>query len=78
MGLQPARLAGIHGSACRPTVHSAGHFLAERQPLRDLQVFAVEARYEVGPFPLPAEREVLLNSLEALLLRCEQAVVSQA
>ena len=46
-------------------------------PLRDLQVFAVEARYEEGPFPLPAEREVLLNSLEALLLRCEQAVASQ-
>jgi len=43
-------------------------------PLRDLQVFAVEARYEEGPFPLHAEREVLLNSLEALSLRCEQAV----
>jgi HEPN domain-containing protein len=45
--------------------------------LRDLQVFAVEARYEEGPFPLPAEREVLLTRLEALLERCEQAVASQ-
>jgi hypothetical protein len=25
-----------------------------------LQEFAVEARYEAGPFPLPAERSVLL------------------
>ena len=28
-----------------------------------LQVFAVEARYEEGPFPLPASREELLALL---------------
>ena len=39
--------------------------------LLELQVFAVEAHYEEGPFPLPAEREVLLNDLELLLHRCE-------
>lgn len=39
--------------------------------LLELQVFAVEARYEEGPFPLPAEREVLLSDLEELLGRCE-------
>ena len=39
------------------------------QPLdpvpRQLQVFAVEARYEEGPFPLPAERGQPLALLEA-------------
>ena len=39
--------------------------------LLELQVFAVEARYQEGPFPLPAEREVLVNDLERLLRRCE-------
>jgi HEPN domain-containing protein len=42
--------------------------------LRQLQVFAVEARYEEGPFPLPAERQRLLTLLEAELRRCEDAV----
>lgn len=42
--------------------------------LRQLQVFAVEARYEEGPFPLPAERQQLLVLLEAELRRCEDAV----
>jgi HEPN domain-containing protein len=42
--------------------------------LRQLQVFAVEARYEEGPFPLPAERRQLLALLEAELRRCEDAV----
>ena len=39
-----------------------------------LQVFAVEARYEQGPFPLPAPREKLLALLEAELGRCERRV----
>jgi hypothetical protein len=37
-------------------------------------VFAVEARYEEGPFPLPASREELLALLESELERCERAV----
>lgn len=40
--------------------------------LRALQVFAVEARYEQGPFPLPAPRPELLALLEAELDRCER------
>ena len=43
-------------------------------PLLELQVFAVEARYEEGPFPLPAPRQELLALLEAELGRCEQAL----
>jgi HEPN domain-containing protein len=43
-------------------------------PLLELQVFAVEARYEEGPFPLPAPRQELLALLEAELGRCERAV----
>ena len=42
--------------------------------LRALQVFAVEARYEQGPFPLPAPRPELLALLEAELDRCERRV----
>ena len=42
--------------------------------LAALQEFAVEARYEAGPFPLPAERSELLALLEAELERCERAV----
>jgi hypothetical protein len=41
---------------------------------RQLQVFAVEARYEDGPFSLPAERQRLLTLLEQELRRCEDAV----
>jgi HEPN domain-containing protein len=44
------------------------------QALLALQVFAVEARDEEGPFPLPAARADLLAALEALLRRCEQDV----
>lgn len=40
-----------------------------------LQVFAVEARHEEGPFALPISREQLLDLLEGELRRCEQAVV---
>ena len=42
--------------------------------LAALQVFAVEARYEEGPFPLPALRAELLALLEAELARCEREV----
>lgn len=44
------------------------------QALLALQVFAVEARYEEGPFPLPASRGDLLAALETLLRRCEQDI----
>lgn len=42
--------------------------------LLELQVFAVEARYEEGPFPLPAPRGELLMLVEAALARCERGV----
>ena len=42
--------------------------------LLELQVFAVEARYEQGPFPLPAPRQELLALVEAELDRCQRAV----
>jgi HEPN domain-containing protein len=38
----------------------------------DLQVFAVEARYEEGPFALPASKVVLLEQIQQLLRHCEQ------
>ena len=41
--------------------------------LLSLQVYAVEARYEEGPFPLQARREELLALLVAEQRRCEQA-----
>ena len=44
--------------------------------LLQLQVFAVEARYEEGPFPLPAPRGQLLALLQAELKRLEQAIVT--
>lgn len=49
----------------------AGQALDPR--LTALQEFAVEARYEEGPFPLPASRSELLTLLEAELHRCEAA-----
>jgi HEPN domain-containing protein len=62
-----------------PRVHDLADLavLAERPlegELLALQVFAVEARYEEGPFPLPAPRQELLALLEAELGRCEQAL----
>ena len=36
-----------------------------------LQVYAVEARYEEGPFPLPAERPEILAAIQKLLAECE-------
>jgi HEPN domain-containing protein len=44
--------------------------------LLELQVFAVEARYEEGPFPLPAPRQELLALVEAELERCERMVAA--
>jgi len=40
--------------------------------LLDLQVFAVEARYEEGPFELPATKALLLEQIRILLDACEQ------
>lgn len=62
-----------------PKLHDLAAIAAvAEQPLQplllELQVFAVEARYEEGPFPLPAPRTELLALLEAELHRCEQAV----
>ncbi len=50
--------------------------LKEQVPeeLLQLQVFAVEARYEEGPFALPASREDLLVELERRLLALEAVI----
>ena len=66
-----------------PRVHDLNDLLAlagrQADPLLlALQVFAVEARYEEGPFPLPAPREELLALLEVELARCERMVESLA
>ena len=59
-----------------PRVHDL-KALAERSGLEmppillALQVYAVEARYEEGPFPLPADRAELLASIQQLLADCE-------
>ncbi len=45
--------------------------------LLKLQVFAVEARYEEGPFALPSGREILLADLVARLAALEQAIRDQ-
>lgn len=39
-----------------------------------LQVYAVEARYEEGPYPLSASRQDVLAALETLRLRCARAI----
>ncbi len=65
-----------------PRLHNLMELAAlAEQPLNPrwlaaLQVFAVKARYEEGPFPLPAARAELLALLEAELTRCEQAVAA--
>ena len=64
---QPPRLHDLEERALL-----AGQPLDSR--LAALQVFAVEPRYEAGPFSLPMERAPLLDLLEAELERCEQAV----
>ena len=61
------------------------HELATLQPvagiaipsvLLKLQVFAVEARYEEGPFPLPAPRQALVTLLHGELSRLEKAIAA--
>ena len=42
--------------------------------LQKLQVFAVEARYEEGPFALPASRVLLLEDLESRLKALESRI----
>jgi HEPN domain-containing protein len=42
--------------------------------LLGLQVFAVEARYEEGPFRLPTSRETLLEAIHQQLKACEEAI----
>lgn len=44
------------------------------QELLALQVYAVEARYRPGPFPLPQARGELLAAIEALLQGVEEAL----
>ena len=65
---RPPRLHGLADLADLAAL--AGQPLDPR--LRALQVFAVEARYEQGPLPLPAPRPELLALLEAELDRCER------
>ena len=62
-----------------PRVHDLADLaLVAGQPLdatlMALQVFAVEARYEEGPFPLPADRLTILAAIVSLLERCEQSI----
>ena len=61
------------------------HVLSELTPLAKitlpeallaLQVYAVDARYEEGPFPLPAARSKLLALLKTELMRLEQAIAA--
>ena len=57
----------LFGSRARGEAHAAS----------GLDRVLAGAAEEEGAFPLPVDREVLLSSLEALLLRCEQALASQ-
>ena len=52
-------LAELSGLECNPV-------------LLELQVYAVEARYEEGPFPLPADRAEILEAITQLLEHCER------
>ena len=58
-----------------PRIHDLADLaeLAEKRlepKLLELQVFAVEARYEEGPCPVPASRQYLLAALEVQLQLC--------
>jgi len=44
------------------------------EELLDLQVFAIEARYQEGPFDLPATKALLLEQIRILLDACEQLI----
>ena len=73
----------VLGDRQPPRSHNIGELAGVAdQPLAakllELQVFAVEARYEEGPFPLPASHHDLLMMLEAELQRCERAVQESA
>ncbi|MEB3234419.1 MAG: HEPN domain-containing protein, partial [Cyanobacteriota bacterium] len=48
--------------------------MALPEVLLQLQVFAVEARYEEGPFPLPAPRAELMALLQGEVQRLERAI----
>ena len=48
------------------------------ETLHKLQVFAVEARYEEGPFALPVARGVLLAELEGRLAALEERIHAQS
>ena len=48
------------------------------ETLQKLQVFAVEARYEEGPFALPVARGVLLAELEGRLAALEERIHGQS
>jgi HEPN domain-containing protein len=48
------------------------------EELLQLQVFAVEARYEDGPFALPTSRDELLAELERRLRGLEMAMASES
>ena len=48
------------------------------ETLHKLQVFAVEARYEEGPFALPVARGVLLAELEGRLAALEERIHGQS
>ncbi len=59
------------------------HELSELAPLAEvqlprqllaLQTYAVEARYEEGPFPLPDTREKLLEEIQQLLDCCISSI----
>jgi len=69
----------VRGDRQPPRSHELAELagLTLQPRLLELQVFAVEARYEEGPFPLPAGRERLLNDLEELLERCEAQIRAQ-
>jgi len=48
------------------------------ETLQKLPVFAVEARYEEGPFALPTVRDVLLAELEGRLASLEERIHGQS
>jgi hypothetical protein len=45
--------------------------------LLNLQVYAVEALYRPGPFPLPASREALRREIEAFQAQVGQKLAAQ-
>ena len=55
-------LAELSGLECNPV-------------LLELQVYAVEARYEEVPFPLPADCTEILDAITQLLGHCESSCV---